>query len=89
MKHTVFARRSRQRVNRSIVFIPGFRVRQLAKTCEFSNVDKEIKEHIILTASSSSFRRRALRENPTLEGLLKLGRALELSEKQAIDVEDI
>ena len=63
------------------------RLRQLAKTCEFSDVDKEIKEHIILKCSSSSLRRRALRENPTLEGLLKLGRALELSEKQAKDVE--
>ena len=30
------------------------RLRQLAKTCEFSYVDKEIKEHIILTCSFSS-----------------------------------
>ena len=63
------------------------RLRQLAKTCDFSDVDKEIKEHIVLKCSSSSLRRRALRKNPTLEGLLKLGRALELSEKQAKDVE--
>ena len=63
------------------------RLRQLAKTCEFNDVDKEIKEHIILKCSSSSLRRRALCENLTLEGLLKLGRALELSEKQAKDVE--
>ena len=34
-----------------------------------------------------SFRRRALRENLSLENLLKLGRALELSEKQAKQVE--
>lgn len=64
------------------------RLRQLAKTCEFSAIDKEIKEHIILTCTSSPLRRRALRENPTLEALLKLGRALELSAKQAKDVED-
>ena len=64
------------------------RLRQLAKTCEFNDIDKEIKEHIILTCTSSSLRRRALRENPTLEALLKLGRALELSAKQAKDVED-
>ena len=57
------------------------RLRQLAKTCEFSDIDKEIKEYIILTCTSSSLRRRALRENPTLEALLKLGRALELSAK--------
>ena len=30
------------------------RLRQLAKTCEFSNIDTEIKEHIILTCSSNS-----------------------------------
>ena len=63
------------------------RLRQLAKTCEFSDINKEIKEHIILTCTSSSLRRRALRENLSLENLLKLGRALELSEKQAKQVE--
>ena len=63
------------------------RICQLARTCEFSIIDKEIKEHIILTFSSCSLRRRALRENLTLEALLKLGRALELSEKQASQVE--
>ena len=47
----------------------------------------EIKEHIILTGTSSSLRRRALRENPALEAVLKLGKALELSAKQAKDVE--
>ena len=33
------------------------RFRQLAKTCEFSDIDKEIKEHIILTCTSSSLHR--------------------------------
>ena len=63
------------------------RLRQLVKTCEFTDVDKEIKEHIVLTCTSSSLRRRALRENFSLEALLKHGRALELSNKQAKDVE--
>ena len=63
------------------------RLRQLAKTCEFSNIDTEIKEHIILTCSSNSLRCRALRENLTLDALFKLGRALELSEEQARPVE--
>lgn len=40
-----------------------------------------------MTCTSGSLRRRALRENPTLEALLKLGRALELA-KKAKDVED-
>ena len=35
------------------------------------------KEHTVFTFTSSSLRRRALRENPKLEALLKLGRALE------------
>ena len=47
----------------------------------------KIKEHIILTCTSSSLRRRALRENFSLEALLERGRVLELSEKQAKDVE--
>ena len=63
------------------------RLRQLAKTCEFGDIDKEIKEYIILTCSSNSLRRRALRENLTLVALLKLGRALELNETQARQVE--
>ena len=52
-------------------------MRQLAKTSEFSDIDKEIKEHILLTYTSSSLRRRALRENL----------ALELREKKAKQVE--
>ena len=64
------------------------RLRQLAKTCEFNDIDKEIKRYIILTCTSSPPRRRALRENPTLAALLKLGRALELTAKQEKDVED-
>ena len=50
-------------------------------------IDKEIKEHIIVTCSSNSLRRRAVRENITLDALLKFGRALELSEHQASQVE--
>ena len=38
------------------------RLRQLTKTCEFTDVEKEIKEHIILTCTSRPLRRRALRD---------------------------
>ena len=41
------------------------RLRQLASSCEFASVDKEIKSQIILSCSSSRLRRRALRE-PTI-----------------------
>ena len=49
----------------------------------------ETKEHIILTCSSNSLRRRALGENLTLDAILKLGRPLELSEEQASQVEKV
>ena len=58
-------------MNRLIVF--HTRLRQPAKTCEFSDINKEIKEHIILTCTSSSLRRRALREKPFARKPLKVG----------------
>ena len=38
------------------------RLRSLAKTCDFINADKEIKQQIILNCQSNSLRRKALRE---------------------------
>lgn len=43
------------------------RLRQLAQTCDFADTDKEIKEHIILSCSSNSLRRRALQEDYSLD----------------------
>ena len=63
------------------------RLRTLAKTCEFGDADKEIKERIILSCKSNALRRKALREDLELTALLKAGRALELSETQAKEVE--
>lgn len=63
------------------------RLRHLSQTCEFSDPAKEIKDHIILTCTSNSLRRRALRDNLDLPNLMKTGRAIELSEKQASQVE--
>jgi hypothetical protein len=40
------------------------RLRQLASTCEFTSIEKEIKSQIILNCSSSHLRRRALRDSP-------------------------
>lgn len=39
------------------------RLRSLAKTCDFANPDKEIKERIILNCKSNSLRCKALRED--------------------------
>ena len=64
------------------------RLRQLSINCDFeANKDKEIKSQIIQGCSSSRLRRRALREDHTLEQLLKLARSMELSDKQACEIE--
>ena len=63
------------------------RLRTLAKTCEFTNADKEIKEQIILSCKSNALRRKALREDLDSSALLKAGRALELSETQAKELD--
>ena len=63
------------------------RLRTLAKTCEFADANKEIKEQIILSCKQNALRRKVLREDLDLTALLKAGRALELSETQAKGVE--
>ena len=63
------------------------RLRQLAKTCDFVDIDKEIKEHIILSCTLSTLRRRALQEEYSLDKLLKDGRSFEISESQARHLE--
>ncbi len=63
------------------------RLRQLAATCAFTDTNKEIAAHIILTCTSHSLRRKALRENLNLKDLLTAGRSFELSETQASNVE--
>ncbi|XP_067026640.1 uncharacterized protein [Acropora muricata] len=63
-------------------------LRQLATTCEFADIDKEIKSQIILSCSSQRLRHKALRDiTLTLETLLNEARALEISETQAKDIE--
>ncbi|XP_063400348.1 uncharacterized protein K02A2.6-like [Mytilus trossulus] len=63
------------------------RLRQLAVNCEFTETSKEVKSQIIQGCHSTRLRRKALREDTTLEGLISSARALELSEKQASEIE--
>ena len=64
------------------------RLCQLPKTCEFADEKHEIKIQLIERCSSTRVRRKALREEAiTLDGLLKYGRSLELSELQADELE--
>ena len=46
------------------------RLKTLAKTCEFADANKEIKEQIILSCKSNALRRKALREDLDLTALL-------------------
>lgn len=79
-------RQVRQKPEESLDFFHT-RLRYLAQTCEFSDPAKEIKDHIILTCTSNCLRRGALRDNLDLPNLLKTGRAIEISERQASQVE--
>ena len=64
------------------------RLCQLAKTCEFADEKHEIKIQLIERCSSTRVRGKALREEAiTLDGLLKYGRSLELSELQVGELE--
>ena len=65
------------------------RLRQLAVTCEYDDLDREIKTQIVQSCSSHKLRTKAL-ENPsyTLTQLLDAGKAMELSKTQAANIED-
>ena len=65
------------------------RLRQLAVTCEFGDVDREIKTQIVQSCSSHKLLTKAL-ENPsyTLAQLLDVGKAMELSKTQAANIEE-
>ena len=59
------------------------RLRLLASTCEFADTQRELKAQILQGCSSHRLRRRALREDMTLEKLLEIARSLEISDIQA------
>ena len=64
------------------------RLRSLAKYCEFSDLDAEIKSHITQTCRSSRLRRRALTDSSmTLQQLIDVGRSMEVSERQTKAIE--
>ena len=64
------------------------RLRKLATTCEFGDVDREIKTQIIQSCISTRLRRKALRDSTlTLNALLAEGRSIEVSENQAKGIE--
>ena len=63
-------------------------LRSLAKYCDFSSVDSEIKSHIIQTCTSSRLRRRGLtNKDITLQELVDLARSMEIAERQVRSIE--
>lgn len=63
------------------------RLLKLSKSCNFASASHEIKSQIILTTTSSRLRRYALREEGTLESLLRQARSYETAERQASSIE--
>ena len=63
------------------------RLQQLVTNCEFTVPDDEIKSQIIRCCTSQRLRRRALRDEMTLNDLLTLARTQELAEIQAAGME--
>ena len=63
------------------------RLRHLATTCEFDDADDEIKTQIVESCRSSRLRRKAFRDDPKLDDLIKYARALEISDHHAEEME--
>ncbi|XP_060082488.1 uncharacterized protein LOC132561807 [Ylistrum balloti] len=65
------------------------RLRKLGQNCEFSKIEEEIKSQIIQSCSSTGLRRHILRDDEvSLENILKLACALELSDEHTKDIEE-
>ncbi|CAB4004791.1 Hypothetical predicted protein [Paramuricea clavata] len=65
------------------------RLRNLAATCDYENIDKEVKSAIIQNCLSTRLRRYALLDSEvTLAKILAKGRAFELGESQATGIEN-
>lgn len=64
------------------------RLRAMARYCEFTNLDSELKSHIIQTCTSTRLRRKALSEpDMTLQQLLDAARSMEAAERQLKSIE--
>lgn len=63
------------------------KLRTLAQHCDFHDIDREILTQILYGCKSAKLRRRALRDNLTLDQILKEARAVELSESRADEIE--
>ena len=64
-------------------------MKKLVDSCDFHDIDKEIKSQIVQCGISSRIRKKALRDpSQTLEKLLQEARAEEVSITQATGIEE-
>ena len=64
------------------------KLKQLAKYCEFDNIEKEIKSQIIQSCLSNKVRRKALRDSDvTLQQILDFARAMDATDSHMTEIE--
>ena len=63
------------------------RLQLIARKCEFSYSDLEIKRQLIQGTVSARLRRKAIEQSLTLDQILKNARAMEAAEEQTIQIE--
>lgn len=63
------------------------RLQLIARKCEFSDSDLEIKRQLIQGTISARLRRKAIEQSLTLDQILKNARAMEAAEEQTIQIE--
>ena len=56
------------------------RLREAASRCQFHDTAREIKDQVVQKCTSDRLRRKALREDLSLDNLLKVARAMELAD---------
>ena len=62
------------------------RLQELAENCEFENKKKEIKTQIIHKCKSDKLRKKALQQAMSLEEIVSLERAMEISSARALEM---
>ena len=80
-------RQTKQEVNESLDTYYT-KLKQLAKYCEFDNIEKEIKSQIIQSCLSNKVRRKALRDSDvTLQQILDFARAMDATDSHMTEIE--
>ena len=86
-RHVYNFRKEVQRPNeKTSEFYTGLQL--LARKCEFTDVDLEIKRQLIQTTTSARIRRKAIEQGLNLDQILKYARAMEMADDQAAEIEN-